>query len=389
MMSAFRALAAVEPVPVEMTALPPIPQVSPGAAYQAYRAEIDTAIARVMTSGHYVLGEQVDGFEKAFAQYVGTRHAIGVANGTDALALALRALGVKPGDAVATVSHTAVATVAAIMMIGAVPVLVDIGRNGYTMDPSHLADTLARRRVAAVVVVHLYGQPADMDAIVEITRAHGAVLVEDCAQAHGARWKGQSVGTFGDAAAFSFYPTKNLGAFGDGGAVTCHSDVIAEQVRGLRQYGWRAHRISEMPGVNSRLDELQAAMLRVRLAHLDEDNQRRVQIAARYDSLLANCQLRRPPHVEGTEPVFHQYVVAATGRDRLRELLSADGIGTAIHYADPAHRQPGCANAEQGPGGLPNTERAAGQILSLPMFPQLSQADVDRVAQAVARAVRQ
>lgn len=389
MSSVLSVFPASQAAPVAASAGNVIPQVSPGAAYQAHRTEIDAAIANVMASGNYVLGAHVDTFERAFAQYLGLRNAIGVANGTDALALALRALGVKPGDAVATVSHTAVATVAAITMIGAVPVLVDIGRNGYTMDPTHLADTLARRRVAAVVVVHLYGQPADVEAIGEITRAHGAWLVEDCAQAHGARWHGQMVGTFGDAAAFSFYPTKNLGGFGDGGAVACNNDSVADRVRSLRQYGWRPNRISEMPGVNSRLDELQAAILEVRLAHLDQDNNRRIEIAAHYDRVLAHCLLRRPPHIEGTQPVFHQYVVAVPARDRLRETLSATGISTAIHYADPAHRQPGYAHAEQGPGGLPNTERAASQILSLPMFPQLSQSDVERVANAVVRAVRQ
>ena len=357
----------------------PVPQVSPGAAYLEQRGEIDAAIASVMTSGHYVLGEQVDAFEREFAQYLGVSQAIGVANGTDALALALRALGVKPGDAVATVSHTAVATVAAIAMTGAIPVLVDIGAGGYSMDPSHLADTLSRRRVAAVVVVQLYGQPVALDAIAEITRRHGAWLVEDCAQAHGARWQGQRVGSVGDVAAFSFYPTKNLGAFGDGGMVATRDTALAERVRALRQYGWQSTRVSQMPGVNSRLDELHAAMLRVRLPYLDRDNQRRARIAARYDSALIDSGLRLPPRVTATEPVFHQYVVASIARDRLRAALQAQGVSTAIHYADPAHRQPGYADAILGPGGLPNTERAAAQVLSLPMFPQLTDAQVARV----------
>lgn len=362
---------------------PPIPQVSPGIAYDAHRAAIDQAVATVMNSGTYVLGEQVDQFERAFAAYVGVEHAVGVGNGTDALALALRALGVKPGDSVATVSHTAVATVAAVDMIGAVPVLVDIGAHGYTMDPGHLADTLAKRRVKAVVAVHLYGQPVDLRAIADITRRHGAWLVEDCAQAHGARWHGQRVGSVGDAAAFSFYPTKNLGAFGDGGLLATRDAAVADRARAMRQYGWSSGRISQMPGVNSRLDELHAAILRVRLNHLDGENERRRRIAAIYDRTLIDCPLLLPARVPETESVFHQYVVAAKARDRLRSTLLEYGIGTAIHYPVPAHLQPGYAHAVLGPGGLPNTERAAAQVLSLPMFPQLTDNDAQRVGTAL------
>ena len=368
----------------EVAAASPIPQVSPGAAYLQHRAAIDAAISSVMQSGNYVLGEQVDAFERAFARYLGVSAAVGVANGTDAVALALRALGVKAGDAVATVSHTAVATVAAIRMIGAVPVLIDIEANGYAMDPAHLAETLSVRRVSAVVVVHLYGQPARLDQIEAITRKHGAWLVEDCAQAHGALWNGRRVGSLGDASAFSFYPTKNLGAFGDGGLVATSDVAVADRVKAIRQYGWRGSRVSEMQGVNSRLDELHAAMLRVRLDYLDIDNARRVQIASRYDALLANSRLSLPLRVEGTAPVFHQYVVAAPDRDQLRAALAAQGIGTAIHYADPAHKQPGYADSILGPGGLPNTERAASRIFSLPMFPQLTDAQVERVGTALA-----
>lgn len=367
----------------DIAAVSPIPQVSPGAAYLQHRTAIDAAISAVMLSGTYVLGEQVAAFERAFAQYLGVPEAIGVANGTDAVALALRALGVKAGDAVATVSHTAVATVAAIRMIGAVPVLIDIEADGYSMDPSHLADTLSVTRVSAVVVVHLYGQPAKLDLIEEIVRRQGAWLVEDCAQAHGALWRGRRVGSVGDAAAFSFYPTKNLGAFGDGGLVATRDAAVAERVRAMRQYGWRGSRVSEMPGVNSRLDELHAAMLRVRLGYLDIDNTRRVQIAASYDTALADTKLFLPPRLAETNPVFHQYVVASAERDRLRAALSAQGIGTAIHYAEPAHKQPGYADSILGPGGLPNTERAAARIFSLPMFPQLTDEQVVRVGAAL------
>lgn len=362
----------------------PIPQVSPGAAYLQHRVAIDSAIAAVMVSGNYMLGAQVEAFEQEFARYLGVSQAIGVANGTDAVALALRALGVTTGDVVATVSHTAVATVAAIRMIGAIPLLVDIEADGYNMDATHLADSLAARRVKAVVVVHLYGQPAKLDLIADIARRHGAWLVEDCAQAHGAQWQGRRVGSIGDAAAFSFYPTKNLGAFGDGGLVATNDAAVAERVRAMRQYGWRGSRVSAMPGVNSRLDELHAAMLRVRLEFLDQDNARRVQIAAQYDASLAASGLYLPPRVGATSPVFHQYVVASPCRDQLRSALIAQGIGTAVHYADPAHRQPGYADSLRGPGGLPRTERAAAQVLSLPMFPQLTDAQVSRIGTALA-----
>lgn len=367
-------------IPAGPLAGPPVPQVSPGIGYDAHRAEIDAAIALVLNSGTYVLGEQVGAFERAFAQYTGVDHAVGVGNGTDAVALALRALGVKRGDKVATVSHTAVATVAALDMIGAQPVLIDISADGYTMDPGHLADTLATQRVAAVVVVHLYGQPANLAAIGEICRRQGAWLVEDCAQAHGALWQGQRVGSIGDASAFSFYPTKNLGGFGDGGLLATRDAQVAERARAMRQYGWNESRVSAMAGVNSRLDELQASILRVRLAHLDRENARRRAIAALYDEMLADCPLHLPPRIAGTEPVFHQYVVASSDRDGLRARLLEYGIGTAIHYPVPAHLQPGYAHSLLGPGGLPNTERAARQVLSLPMFPQLTDADAVRVA---------
>jgi dTDP-4-amino-4,6-dideoxygalactose transaminase len=366
-----------------------IAQADPGAGYRAHRAAIDAAIARVLDSGSYVLGERVAAFESAFAAHVGVAHGVGVANGTDAVALALRALGVRPGDRVATVSHTAVATVAAIAMAGAVPVLVDIDPVRCTMDPAHLDDALAAQRVAAVVLVHLYGQPADIDAIASVARRHGAWLVEDCAQAHGAAWRGHRVGGFGDAAAFSFYPTKNLGAFGDGGMVTTDDAAVASRVRALRQYGWQDSRDSIVPGVNSRLHELQAAVLGVRLPHLDADNARRVRIADQYDPLLAGTGLVLPPRIDGCAPVFHQYVVRTGARDAWRAALAAAGIGTAIHYPVPVHRQPAYAGTAIGPGGLAHTERAAATVLSLPMYPQLSDAAVARVGAAAQRVAAQ
>jgi dTDP-4-amino-4,6-dideoxygalactose transaminase len=357
-----------------------IDQVDPSQAYAERRREIDAAIARVMAGGQYVLGEHVGDFEAAFARHVGVGHGIGVANGTDAIALALRALGVGPGDRVATVAHTALATVSAIAMAGAEPVLVDVDPSRRTMDPQHLEDTLSRIRVAAVLVVHLYGQPADLAAIVPIVRRHGVPLVEDCAQAHGARFRGGRVGGFGDAAAFSFYPTKNLGAFGDGGLVATDDPAVARRVRGLRQYGWDDARIGLEPGVNSRLHALQAAILSVRLPWLDADNARRVAHADRYDTLLEGAALSRPVRFEDSLPVFHQYAVELAHREAVQAALAARGVGTGVHYPVPAHRHPAFRDATLGPGGLPQTERLAARVLSLPMFPQLRDEQVERVA---------
>lgn len=366
-----------------------IPQVDPRAGYLERRTAIDAAIARVLHSGNYMLGDEVHAFESAFARHVGVAHAVGVANGTDAIALALRALGVRPGDRVATVSHTAVATVAAVAMAGAEPVLVDIDPVRRTMDPQHLEDTLATVRVAAVVVVHLYGQPADVDAIASVARRHGARLVEDCAQAHGATWRGARVGSFGDAAAFSFYPTKNLGAFGDGGLVATSDTQVARRLQAIRQYGWDDARLSRERGVNSRLHEMQAAILNARLPFLDSDNARRAAIAARYDTLLAGAPLERPARFADSEPVFHQYVVEVEGRDALREALAARGVATGVHYPVPAHLQPAWRPVACGPGGLPRTERAAARVLSLPMYPQLGEREAVLAADALRDALGQ
>jgi dTDP-4-amino-4,6-dideoxygalactose transaminase len=383
-MTAVRQLPGLAPALVQ--------QADPRAGYRAHRTEIDAAIAGVLDGGRYVLGERVASFERAFAAYLGVAHAVGVANGTDALALALRALGVGPGDRVAVVSHTAAATLAGIAMTGASPVFVDIDPVRFTMDPASLEAVLRAGAVAAVVVVHLYGQPADLDAIVGLARRHGARLVEDCAQAHGATWHGRRVGSFGDASAFSFYPTKNLGAFGDGGLVATADADIASRLVAMRQYGWDADRISRGPGVNSRLDELHAAVLSVRLAHLDADNACRVAIADRYDALLAGAAgpgtgLVLPARFDGAAPVFHQYVLRVAHRAAVRDRLARVGIGTAIHYEVPVHRMPVYAAAEIGPGGLPRTERVVDEILSLPMFPQLSADAVERVATALLEAV--
>lgn len=360
-----------------------IPQTSPLASYRAHKEEIDAAIARVLDSGWYILGKEVDAFEQAFAAYLGVQHAIGVGNGTDALELALRACGVGPGDVVYTVSHTAVATVAAIGRCGATPAFVDIEPDTYTMDPQSLTQALERGapgRPAAIVPVHLYGHPADMEAITAIARRNGLRVVEDCAQAHGAAIDGQKVGAWGDLAAFSFYPTKNLGALGDGGAVVSNDAELAEHVRLLREYGWRERYVSAVQGYNSRLDEIQAAVLRVKLRYLDADNAKRRAIAARYDALLADGPLRLPVVRPGATHVYHQYVVRTTARDELRAHLQARGIGTLVHYPVPVHRQPIYMAHLPAGESLRHSVRAAATVLSLPMYAELESQQADEAA---------
>ncbi|HET7595142.1 MAG TPA: DegT/DnrJ/EryC1/StrS family aminotransferase [Stellaceae bacterium] len=370
----------------------PIPQTDPKAAYLAQRREIDAALARVLQGGRYILGDEVAGFERAFAGYIGARHALGVANGTDALVLALRALAIGAADFVVTVPHTAVATVAAIELAGAKPLLIDIDPATYTMDVAELARVLAAPpgRIAAIIPVHLYGQAADLDAIVPLARRHGVPVLEDCAQCHGAALAGRRLGSIGDIAAFSFYPTKNLGALGDGGAVITSDDALAERIRALREYGWRERYVSDIAGMNSRLDELQAAILAVKLAALDADNARRAAIADAYDAGLADLPLERPMRRRGASHAFHQYVVRSPQRDRLREALAQRGIGSNIHYPVPVHLQPAYrGRVGMGPSGLRESERAAREVLSLPIYPQLADAAVTRVVAALREAARE
>lgn len=359
-----------------------IPLVDLKAAYERLRPEIDAAVARVLAGGWYILGPEVSAFEAEFAAWLGVGQTVGVASGTDAVLLALRALGVGPGDEVITVSHTAVATVAAVELAGATPRLVDIDPATYTLDATQLAEAITSR-TRAIVPVHLYGAPAAMDAIMAVARANGLLVIEDCAQAHGARYKGRVVGTMGAAAAFSFYPTKNLGALGDGGAVATNNPATAERVRLLRQYGWRERYVSDVPGLNSRLDELQAAILRVRLRHLEAENDIRRRLAARYDAALAGLPVGLPATRPEDCPVYHLYVIRSAERDALAAHLRARGIGTGIHYPVPIHRQPAYARLGYGPDSLPATEGAAAEILSLPMYPDLSEAAVDEVAAAI------
>jgi dTDP-4-amino-4,6-dideoxygalactose transaminase len=371
-----------------MTAAP-IPQTNPRAGYCAQKAEIDAAIARVLDSGQYILGREVESFESAFSGFLGVAHGIGCASGTDAIELALRACGIAAGDLVFTVSHTAVATVAAIEHAGGTPVLIDIEPGGFAMDPAALEAALRRPppgRPAVVLPVHLYGEPADLSAIGDLARAHGLRVVEDCAQSHGARYQGRATGAIGDFGCFSFYPTKNLGALGDAGIVTTGDPALATAAREIREYGWRERYVSARIGINTRLDPIQAAILAVKLPRLEADNRRRQAIAARYDDGLAGLPLLLPPRRAGASHVFHQYVVRSGERDRLREHLRAAAIGTGIHYPAPVHLHPAYRDRiPVGPTGLENSERAAGEILSLPIYPQLSDAAVDRVIIEIGR----
>jgi dTDP-4-amino-4,6-dideoxygalactose transaminase len=361
----------------------PIPQTDPRAGYLAQKAAIDAAIARVLASGQYILGSEVEAFESAFAAMLGAGDAIGCASGTDALELALRACGIGAGDLVFTVSHTAVATVAAIEHAGATAVLIDIEPGGFAMDPLALEAALRRPppgRPAAVLPVHLYGEPADLAAIGELAGAYGVRLIEDCAQSHGAHYRGRATGSIGDFGCFSFYPTKNLGALGDGGMIATSDATLAAAAREIREYGWRERYVSARVGINTRLDPLQAAILAAKLPRLAADNRRRQAIAARYDAGLAGLPLVLPAQRAGSSHVFHQYVIRSRARDGLREHLRAAAIGTGIHYPAPVHLHP--AYRERiavGPSGLRHSERVAREILSLPMYPQLSDAATERV----------
>jgi dTDP-4-amino-4,6-dideoxygalactose transaminase len=335
-----------------------------------------------MEKGWYVLGDEVRAFESELAGYIGVAHGVGVGSGTEALHLALAACGIGVGDEVITVAHTAVATVAAIELSGATPVLVDIEPDYYTLDPSKLEAAISPR-TKAVVPVHLYGQAADLWAVMEIARRRGLRVIEDCAQSHGALYRERRVGAWGDIACFSFYPTKNLGALGDGGMLVTNDAQLAERARLLREYGWAERNVSSVAGWNSRLDELQAAVLRVKLRHLDRDNGNRQELALFYDRELSEHQLRQPTIRPEATHVYHLYVARCTDRDGLRDFLHSRGIGALIHYPVPVHLQPAYRGRLRGSDQLPETECAAREVLSLPIYPELTRAEADKVVTTV------
>ena len=355
---------------------------NPRASYLAHKEEIDAAIARVLDRGSYILGEEVARFEEEFAAYVGAEAAIGVASGTDALELALRACGVGPDDAVLTVANTAVATVAAIDRIGAEAVFADVDARTFTIDCADAEERIERhsgKPIRAIVPVHLYGHPAAMEEVARLASARGLAVVEDCAQSHGASIGGRRTGSFGAAAAFSFYPTKNLGALGDGGMVVTSDAAIAGRVRLLRQYGWQQRYVSETRGWNSRLDELQAAILRIKLRHLDAENERRRFIASKYADALRATTVTPPFVQRGCTHVFHQFVVRTKQREAFRKTFAEQGIDTAVLYPVPIHLQPAYRSPRRTP--LPVTEMIVDEIVSVPIFPQMAGSEIDRVVE--------
>lgn len=346
----------------------------------AIRPEVDRAIAEVLDSGWFIMGRQVEAFEREFAEYLGVGGVVGVANGTDALRLALLALQVGPGDEVITVANAGIYAVATIDAVGARPIPVDIDPATHTIDPAAVARAVSPR-TKAILLVHLYGGVADLDAILALASQRGLSVIEDCAQSHGATLHGRRVGSFGDVATFSFYPTKNLGAYGDGGAVAARDPAVLDRLRLLRNYGWRQQYLSEIKGTNSRLDELQAAVLRVKLRHLDDWNAARRALAARYTADLRGVVT--PVERPDSSHVYHLYVARAPRRNELRAYLQERGIGTGVHYPLPAHLQPAYEELDLGRGSLPETERAAEEIVSLPLYPELRDDEVDRVIRLV------
>jgi dTDP-4-amino-4,6-dideoxygalactose transaminase len=359
-----------------------IPFLDLGAAYRELQSAIDPAVARSLASGWYIGGPEVEAFEREFASYTQAQHCVGLANGLDALHLALRAMDVGSGDEVIVPSNTYIATWLAVSQCGATPVPVEPDARTFNIDPA-LVEAAVTPRTKVILPVHLYGQPADLDPIIAIARKHGLRVLEDGAQAHGARYKGQRLGAHGDAVAWSFYPGKNLGAMGDGGAVTTNDAQLADRIRVLRNYGSRLKYVNEVQGYNSRLDPLQAAILRVKLAHLDDWNARRSAVAARYQQSLATCGLILPYVPDWAEPVWHLYVVQHPKRGALHEALADAGVGTLIHYPIPPHLQQAYAQAGWTKGAFPLAEGMANQVISLPMGPHFGGRQVEDVLAAV------
>ncbi len=354
---------------------------NPKAQYLSHKDEIDAAIRRVLNGGWYILGEEVKAFEREFADYIGVSYGIGVGSGTEAIHLALACCGIGSKDEVITVSHTAAATVAAIELTGATPVLVDIEPDFFTMDPDRLEAAITPH-TKAIIPVHLYGQSADIDPVLQIAHRHHLRVIEDCAQAHGAIYKNKRIGSFGDMACFSFYPTKNLGALGDAGMVVTGDKELAQKALLLRQYGWAQRYVSNLAGWNSRLDEIQAAVLRVKLRYLDEDNARRVRLAEIYEEKLCKNEAELPKKRGNSTHVYHLYVIRSKKRDELLAFLKAKDIGASIHYPVPIHQQraykklPGCDK-------LTVTEQIGREIISLPIYPELAESDAQRITETI------
>jgi len=365
-----------------------IPFASPQRGYQRHKGEILAAIEKALDSGRYILGPEVENFEEEFSRYCEVPYAIGVANGTDAIELGLRALGIGQNDAVFSASHTAVATIAAIERAGATPIFVDIDPASRCISPESLEDAVKKTQKTSlvpkcIVAVHIYGQPCDMDHLKLIATENGTFLLEDCAQAHGALHNGHRVGSMGDLGAFSFYPTKNLGCVGDGGGIVTKDKELSVKLTQIRQYGWNQKRDSQISGVNSRLDEIQAAILRVKLSYLEQDNQKRRALAARYLEQLSGLPCKLPTPQPNTEHVYHLFVIETDKRDQLCEFLKGRGVLAAIHYPLPVHMQSIYQKKYKSFVSLHQTETLAKNLLSLPMFPELDIQEVDMICEAV------
>jgi dTDP-4-amino-4,6-dideoxygalactose transaminase len=359
-----------------------IPLVDLKAQYQPLKADIHAAWDQALDSMHLFLGPNVQAFEKEFADYLGVEYAIGVSDGTNALHLALRAAGIEQGDEVVTVSHTFIATGEAILLAGAVPVFVDIDPRTYLMDANQIEDHITPR-TRAILPVHLYGQCADMDSILAIAEKYGLIVIEDACQAHGADYKGRKAGSMGTLGTFSFYFTKNLGAYGEGGMVTTNDPELARRVRMMRDHGSEKRYHHELLGWNGRLDELQAAVLRVKLSHLDSWNDQRRDNASFYQDVLSELDIITPVEVPDNHHVFHLYVIRSPHRDALRSYLGERGIGTGIHYPIPIHLQSVFENLDYPPGSLPITEEVTGEILSLPMYAELTHKQINHVGEEI------
>ena len=350
--------------------------------YRSIEREVRAAIDEVLESAWYIFGKNCTAFEEEFAAYVGAKHAVGVGNGTEAIQLALTAVGVRPGDEVITVANTCVPTVTGIVSSGATPRLVDTDPTTLTIDPARLEAAITAK-TKAIVPVHLYGHPCEMGPILSVASAHGVAVVEDCAQAHGAKYQGKQCGTFGAAAAFSFYPSKNLGAYGDGGAVTTNDDSVRARLRMLRNYGEETRYHHTVKGINSRLDEIQAAILRVKLRHLDAWNDARRERAARYLDQLKGLPLTLPAEAPWARSVQHLFVIRSPQRDALQAYLKERNITTLLHYPVPIHLQQVYADLNYAPGAFPAAEKACNEVLSLPMYSELPFEHIDRICDAI------
>jgi dTDP-4-amino-4,6-dideoxygalactose transaminase len=359
-----------------------VPYLDLGAQYRSIKPEIDAAIARVLESCQFVLGDEVEAFEREFATYCGATHCIALNSGTSALHLALLAAGVGPGDEVITVPFTFVASVAAVVYSGARPVLVDIDPRSFTMDPAAI-EALVTPRTKAIVPVHLYGQPADMDPIMEVARRHRLVVIEDAAQAHGAKYKGCPVGSIGDIACFSFYPGKNLGAYGEGGSATTSNAEYARTIRMLRDWGQDRKYHHVLRGFNYRMEAFQGAILRVKLRHLERWTEARRAIVRKYNQLLADSGVERPTEMPWARHVYHVYTLRTDDRDALQVALQKEGIQTGIHYPVPVHLQPAYADLGYARNALPQSEKAAEEVLSLPLYPEMTNDQIQKVSEAL------